>query len=410
MGHRSFWSYFLSPRGQRNLLLLLMWLCVVAVLYVGRHALLPMLLAATMAYIIDPVVDWLSHIKIRGFSLPRTSSVLLVYGMGAIFWTVVVIVGLPILLESAKNLGAQILAWLQSVDAEAWANRLGTWLNDWGVNVTGAAAGGPQDSPVNHLVQINPRELIDGVIVSVKTWLEDQRATLLAQTQRILAGTLQFIFSIFVVLMISAFIILKPTAFKDFLFTLVPGEDRSGFEAFLKRVDTGLTGVIRGQVTICIVNGILTFVGLLLLSVPYAALLGTIAGVCSLIPVFGSILSTLPIVVVAFTVSPYKAVWAILWLGFIHLLEANLLNPKIMGDAAKLHPVIIVFALLVGEHNYGLAGALFAVPVASIVATLFRTATSRVELFDLQLRASSKEFKSQKRGLQARNRRHFRHP
>ena len=51
--------------------------------------------------------------------------------------------------------------------------------------------------------------------------------------------------------------------------------------------------------------------------------------------------------------------------------EANFLNPKIMGNAAKIHPVLVVFALIAGEHSYGLVGALFAVPVASIIQTIF---------------------------------------
>ena len=59
------------------------------------------------------------------------------------------------------------------------------------------------------------------------------------------------------------------------------------------------------------------------------------------------------------------------WIIGIHLVEANLLNPKIMGDAAKIHPVLVVFALIAGEHSYGLVGALFAVPVASIIQTIF---------------------------------------
>ncbi len=59
------------------------------------------------------------------------------------------------------------------------------------------------------------------------------------------------------------------------------------------------------------------------------------------------------------------------WIIGIHLAEANFLNPKIMGGAAKIHPVLVVFALIAGEHSYGLVGALFAVPVASIIQTIF---------------------------------------
>jgi predicted PurR-regulated permease PerM len=55
----------------------------------------------------------------------------------------------------------------------------------------------------------------------------------------------------------------------------------------------------------------------------------------------------------------------------IHLCEANFFNPKILGSAAKIHPVLVIFSLLAGEQSFGLVGALFAVPVASIVQTLF---------------------------------------
>ncbi|MEZ4389824.1 MAG: AI-2E family transporter [Polyangiales bacterium] len=63
--------------------------------------------------------------------------------------------------------------------------------------------------------------------------------------------------------------------------------------------------------------------------------------------------------------------FVLLWIIGIHQLEANLLNPKIMGDSAKIHPVLIVFSLLAGEHLGGILGALLAVPTMSIVQTTF---------------------------------------
>jgi predicted PurR-regulated permease PerM len=65
------------------------------------------------------------------------------------------------------------------------------------------------------------------------------------------------------------------------------------------------------------------------------------------------------------------AALVVLWIVVIHQIEANLLNPKIMGDAAHVHPVLVVFALLGGEHLFGIAGALLAVPVLSILQSLF---------------------------------------
>ena len=92
-------------------------------------------------------------------------------------------------------------------------------------------------------------------------------------------------------------------------------------------------------------------------------------------PIFGSILSSIPIVVIALVSSGSfdlkQGLYVLGWIILIHLIEANFLNPKIMGDAAKIHPVLVVFALIAGEQSYGLVGALFAVPVASIIQTIF---------------------------------------
>ena len=59
------------------------------------------------------------------------------------------------------------------------------------------------------------------------------------------------------------------------------------------------------------------------------------------------------------------------WIVGIHFIEANFLNPKIIGTAAKIHPVLVIFSLVPGEQSYGLVGALFAVPVASMIQTIF---------------------------------------
>ena len=96
-----------------------------------------------------------------------------------------------------------------------------------------------------------------------------------------------------------------------------------------------------------------------------------LAAVGSLIPIFGSILSAIPAVLVGLTQSPGTAFAVLAWILGIHQLEANFLNPKIIGDSAKIHPVLVVFSLLVGEHFFQIKGALFAVPCMSIAQTIF---------------------------------------
>jgi predicted PurR-regulated permease PerM len=82
---------------------------------------------------------------------------------------------------------------------------------------------------------------------------------------------------------------------------------------------------------------------------------------------------------------PTTAVLAVLWIVLIHALEANFLNPKIMGTAAKIHPVLVVLALVIGEHFYGLAGALFAVPLMSALVTIWKALRQRAMQIDAEI-------------------------
>jgi predicted PurR-regulated permease PerM len=107
----------------------------------------------------------------------------------------------------------------------------------------------------------------------------------------------------------------------------------------------------------------------------------------SLIPIFGTIISSLPIVIIALVSSGRRGSRSgrrcgiLAWIAGIHLLEANVLNPKIIGDSAHIHPVLVVFALLAGEHVFGLVGALLAIPVTSLVQAMFLHALGASEVF-----------------------------
>ena len=147
------------------------------------------------------------------------------------------------------------------------------------------------------------------------------------------------------IMMITAFVIIDREKIVAFIRKLPPPRYHEKTERLLQYLDRGLAGVIRGQLMICCVNGVLTWLGLWMLGVKYAALLGLIAGIFSLIPIFGTILSTVPIVLIAWgTGSVQKGMLALGWVLLIHFVEANFLNPKIMGSASKIHPVVIIFA------------------------------------------------------------------
>src|SRR5690606_19848862 len=127
-------------------------------------------------------------------------------------------------------------------------------------------------------------------------YIKSETKNIISSAQQIFTQFISGVFMTLLVFMITGFLLIDVNAIKEFLFTLVSIKDRKSFDKFLGRLDHRLSGVVRGQLIICLVNAILTLIGLLIFHVKYAFILATIAGIFSIVPVFGSIISTIPIV------------------------------------------------------------------------------------------------------------------
>lgn len=396
---------FADKRLQRAGLLVLLWVPAIAILVVVREVLLPFLLAFALAYVIAPPVRWLSGRQIAGRQIPRWAAVIALYlgffiiliGSGRIF--------IPQLYKELSRLaGDASVAYNQLSDdviAEKAAELEGfIQRNELPIHIVTAEDEdafpmydtiGPTPPPrpatatSATIVNIDAVGTVQDLIRNAKQLARERAIAAVSQLQAIVGSAVRFVFSTFLVLMLTAFIVADVDRMASFIFTITPVRDRERVKVLMARIDGGLGGVVRGQLTICVINGVLTLIGLLLLKVKFAFLLGTVAAVFSLIPIFGSILSTIPIVIVALSSGVSTAILAVLWIVGIHALEANLLNPKIMGDAAKIHPVLVVLALVVGEHFYGLAGALFAVPLMSVLLTIWQAARSKAMALDEEI-------------------------
>ena len=383
-------GWFNAPKSQKNILLAISWLIILTVAFWLKTILLPFILAALIAYIIDPVVEKIielqAKLKTKKFTLPRPVVVLLIYLVVIAVFTLFFALFLPEIYSEIIKLAKFLAVETQKLNK--------TYIDDLAINLEGFfrrnnipvhmlnTAALPADSPSDNILKVNLLQLTKDLLGEISSYFTTQSADILGQVQTVITSLVKFIFQFFLVLMISAFILVDTQRIKNFLFRLVSTEDKAKFDALLGRIDTGLSGVVRGQLIICCVNGVLTLLGLWLIGVKFAFILATIAGVMSFVPIFGCKLSTIPIFIVALTTSPNTAFMALLWIVAIHALEANLLNPKILGSSAKIHPVLIVLALLAGEHYYGIAGAVLAVPMASIALTIFHSLLNYAQKFD----------------------------
>jgi predicted PurR-regulated permease PerM len=392
------------PRNRARIVFLSIWGAVtVIVLLAAREILLPFILALVVAYVLAPAVSWVEQRK-----MPRWGAVILVY--------VVTIGGTYASIASiAPRLGLEMRGLLRELPAIAATIRdeqvpaIRKWLSE----LTGVAAPAPPPEPPAQAtggLRVLPQkdgsyEIVLGTGVEVRqvaegryrieqvpapdaapfepgrfmsdavsksiTYVQRNTMDVLRLGRSIIAAVSRAIFVFFMTLMLGAYIMITRERILGFFRSLVFPDARRSFDLLLARVDRGLSGVVRGQLLICLVNGVLSAIGFWLFGLKYWPILAIVAAVMSIVPIFGSILSSVPIVAIALTQSLGTALEVLAWIVGIHQIEANLLNPKIIGDQAKIHPVLVIFSLLVGEHFFGLPGALLAVPVLSIAQSLF---------------------------------------
>ncbi|MEZ4359466.1 MAG: AI-2E family transporter [Kofleriaceae bacterium] len=395
-------------------------LFVLLILFLGRRVLLPFVFAGLIAYILSPVVRWMAERPDGSRRAPRGLAIVVCYivFIAAIVGFMFLLV--PRLSKDVARIGAETPALLKKVN-EQWAPEAARWLEKR--IKTPPPPSAPAEPPIVSDVPLPPgtaftlsplpdgrfamsmspqgimvRPLPNGGFVlqteekpPEPANMEDKIRSLAAKGlasmqsrlddavrvgQRLVAGIIKGIFTFFLTLMIGAFILIDMEKVHAFLRSLFPPNVRDDYDVIIAGIDRGLSGVIRGQLLICLINGILTYVGLMIFDVKYSLILAVVAGVMSLIPIFGSILSTVPIVLASLVsgdhgLDIFRAVAMTLWIVGIHFIEANLLNPKIIGTAAKIHPVLVIFSLILGEHSYGLVGALLAVPALSTVQVVF---------------------------------------
>ncbi len=390
-------------------------LVVVAVLIAAREILLPFILALVIAYVFTPSVLWLQR---RG--MPRRVAIVGIYAamLGTLYGFGAFIA--PRIAVEARALGREVPKIVRQVETEvlpAWEAKLRALSSGEPVEheaesassapPSSAAPGQPAaavappqgdeqkpaisvstnadgsfDVEIGSGLEVKPSEgggyKIEaaeskkrGGLARAMHYVQQHYVDLVRGGVAVVSTVARGIFLFFMTLMLAAYMMLTHEQILGFFRGLVKAPARPDFDRLLTRIDRGLSGVVRGQLLICVVNGVLTAIGFALIGLKYWPILSLVAAVGSLIPIFGSILSSVPAVAIGLTQSPTTAVLVLGWIVLIHQVEANFLNPKIIGDTAHLHPVLVVFVLLAGEHWFHAAGALLAVPTLSIAQSLF---------------------------------------
>lgn len=299
----------------------------------------PIVFSGILYYLISPMVAWLEK---KNFS--RQSATVLLLSLLILF----VVLGIAIVLPIIRD---QIVTFVTEWPVY-WENIV-TQLDDL-LNT---------EIFSELMVQINETDL-----VSV---LSDQGTTIIDATVGRIGSFIgivaQFFITLFTFPVILYYLLKDGDNLPDYVFQFVPITIRAKLKQVFSEMNSQLSSYIRGQLLVALSVGIMFWLGFAIVGLDYAVTLGVLAGVLNLIPYLGSIVATVPALVIALVDSPFMLLKVLVVFGVEQVIEGRIISPQILGSNLKIHPVTILFILLVAGRLFGVTGLILGVPGYAIL-------------------------------------------
>lgn len=217
---------------------------------------------------------------------------------------------------------------------------------------------------VQQLEQLGiPRAQIDSAFAQISA----QSKVLAAGLVPFLEGFFNGVLDAVLVTVLSIYLLVDGERLIHWLRTSAPIKHRPRVTFVIEAFQRVVGGYIRGQLILCTLIGVLVGLGMAVLGVPYAVLLGVLAFILEFIPIIGVLVSGAACVLLALTQGWLLAVLVLAYFVFVHIIEGDVVGPRIVGKAVGVHPAVSIVALVAGGELFGIWGALFASPIAGLI-------------------------------------------
>lgn len=318
--------------------------------------LMPFLMAVLMAYILyipckklEKLIEKCKFNFIKKHA--RGLSVLLVYAFLVLLIFVIFNFIIPTVRESVMDLASNVpnyynmaVNYVENIDEDSILYQLN--LNEY----------------IKKIEQINLSEEI-GKYISPDNILEYIKG---------IAGSIGIVFDLFVTVVVSIYMLLERSDIKSFLQNLSKAVcDKKTDEMirrYYRKTNSIFFSYIAGQLLDAFVIGIITSIAMSIMHVKYAVLLGFLIGLFNIIPYFGAIVAVaFSIIVTIFTGGFAQAIWVAIVVIVLQQIDANIINPKILGNSLNLSPILVIFAVTVGGSYFGVLGMFLGVPIVAFI-------------------------------------------
>jgi predicted PurR-regulated permease PerM len=326
---------------------LILALVIGGVIYLLSPVLMPFVVAALFAYLLDPVVDRLEP------RMGRTAAVSLVFLLATILVVAAMLLLVPFIERQIGNFLGQMPRWL-----EWFQERATPWLK--------ARFGISPDI-------LDTRKILDTLQAH---WKEAGgiAATVVAKVSKSGMALVGWILNLVMIPVVGFYLLRDWDVLVARIHALIPRSIEPVVSRLASESDEVLGAFLRGQLSVMVALGVFYGAGLWLIGISVGPLIGMIAGLISFVPYLGAITGVLMGVIAALVqFQDWLHVGLVLGVFVVgQTLEGYVLVPKLVGDKIGLHPVAVIFAVLAGGELFGFLGVLLALPVASVVMVLLR--------------------------------------
>ena len=314
-------------------------------LYFVKDVIIILLFSIVIASGVGPFADWLER---KG--LPRLLGVLLLY---------IVTFGLLAFLLS-------LVVPIISVEI----NRLTEDLPKLFENISGALERAQQTSTAGYFDFVSE---IQNLLDASSQFLHTSSQSTISFIVGVFGGVLSFL----AVIVISFYLSVMKNGIIGFIESILPQKHESYVINLVKRSEKKVGRWLQGQLLLALTIGLMVFVGLSVLKIKFALLLGIFAMILELVPMVGPVIAAVPAIILATIQEPILGLWVLILYVLIQQVENHMLAPLIIGKTTGLNPVTVIVALLVGGKLAGILGIILAVPVAVVIVEILEDMAKR---------------------------------
>lgn len=295
-----------------------------------KAVLAPFFIAMIISYVLNPIVSMLTDRK-----MPRTVAVLLIYAVFCGALTVILMNMIPMFIKQVQE------------------------LNEHAPELTIRAKSLVDDLNNNSMLPESIRTGINNALYKMEKKLSES----LFDFVNNIGAMVSVVFIMFIIPFLAFYILKDFEVFERTVITYVPKSHRQQAVRLLKDIDTALGSYIRGQFLVCLIIGILAYIGYWIIGMPYPLLLASVVAITNVIPYLGPFFGAAPALLMAATVSVKMMILVVVVNTLCQILEGNVVSPQVVGRTLHMHPLSIILALLVGGELAGIAGMILAVPI-----------------------------------------------